>query len=336
VALPEILRRPLSLPVVASPMFIVSGPEMVVAQCTSGIVGSFPALNARPASLLTDWLSQITEQNASFAAANPDRPVAPFAVNQIVHRSNDRLEHDLQLCVDHQVPIVITSLGAREDVNEAVHSYGGIVLHDVINDRFAHKAIEKGADGLIAVAAGAGGHAGTQSPFALVREIRRWFDGPVLLSGAIAHGRSVLAAQVAGADLAYVGSAFLSTHEANAAEEYKDMIVSSSAADIVYSNLFTGVHGNYLRGSIVAAGLDPDALPESDPTAMDFGTGGDDDQPKAKAWRDIWGSGQGVGAIDRRRSVAELVAQLRAEYDEALAAPIWDGRRELSLAPAPA
>ncbi len=331
-ALPEILRRPLALPVVASPMFIVSGPEMVVAQCTAGVVGSFPALNARPQAMLTDWLAQISEETTSFAAAHPDRPVAPFAVNQIVHRSNDRLEADLQACVDHEVPIVITSLGAREDVNEAVHSYGGIVLHDVINDRFAHKAVEKGADGLIAVAAGAGGHAGAQSPFALLREIRAWFDGPLLLSGALAHGRSILAAQVAGADLAYVGSAFLATHEANAAEGYKDMVVSSRASDVVYSNLFTGVHGNYLRGSIEAAGLDPDALPESDPSTMDFGTGGDDAQPKAKAWRDIWGSGQGIGAIDRRLSVAELVEQLRAQYDEALAAPVWDGRREATLA----
>lgn len=336
-ALPEILRRPLALPVVASPMFIVSGPEMVIAQCTSGVIGSFPSLNARPASLLDEWLSRITEENAAFAAAHPDRPVAPFAVNQIVHRSNDRLEQDLQRCVDHEVPIVITSLGAREEVNEAVHSYGGIVLHDVINDRFAHKAIEKGADGLIAVAAGAGGHAGTHSPFALVREIREWFDGPLLLSGSIAHGASILAAQVAGADLAYVGSAFLSTHEANAVDGYKDMIVSSKAADIVYSNLFTGVHGNYLRGSIEAAGLDPEALPESDPSAMDFGTGGSagsgagDDKPAAKAWRDIWGSGQGIGAISRRQSVGELVAQLRAEYDTALATPVWDGGRELTL-----
>ena len=332
-ALPEILRRPLALPVVASPMFIVSGPEMVIAQCTSGVIGSFPSLNARPASLLDEWLSRIQEETAAFAAANPDRPVAPFAVNQIVHRSNDRLEQDLQMCVDHEVPIVITSLGAREEVNEAVHSYGGIVLHDVINDRFAHKAIEKGADGLIAVAAGAGGHAGTHSPFALVREIREWFDGPVLLSGSIAHGASILAAQVAGADLAYVGSAFLSTHEANAVDDYKDMIVSSKAADIVYSNLFTGVHGNYLRGSIEAAGLDPDALPESDPSAMNFGTGGDagDDKPAAKAWRDIWGSGQGIGSISRRQSVADLVAQLRSEYDAALATPVWDGGRELTL-----
>ncbi len=312
--LPEILRVPLSLPVVASPMFIASGPELVVAQCTAGVIGSFPALNARPASQLHDWLDQITEQNASFASAHPDRPVAPFAVNQIVHRSNDRLEQDLQAVVEHEVPIVITSLGARPDINEAVHSYGGIVLHDVVNDRFARKAIEKGADGLIAVAAGAGGHAGTLSPFALINEIRAWFDGPLLLSGALAHGRSILAAQVAGADLAYVGSAFLATHEANVVEGYKEMIVASHADDIVYSNLFTGVHGNYLRGSITAAGLDPDDLPVSDPSAMDFGSGGTSD---AKAWKDIWGSGQGIGAVERRLSVAELVDQLKVQYDEA-------------------
>lgn len=321
-SLSEILRGPLTLPAVASPMFIVSGPELVVAQCRAGIVGSFPALNARPAEQLEDWLAEITERTAGHA---------PFAVNQIVHRSNDRLEHDLQKCVEHKVPIVITSLGAREDVNEAVHSYGGIVLHDVINDRFAHKAIEKGADGLIAVAAGAGGHAGTISPFALIREIRQWFDGPLLLSGAMAHGRSVLAAQVAGADLAYIGSAFLATNEANNTDEYKQMIVDSAASDIVYSNLFTGVHGNYLRGSITAAGLDPDDLPQSDPSKMSFGTGGEDGVDQAKAWRDIWGSGQGIGAIDRRLSVAQLVTQLRAQYDEALATPIWDGRESRSL-----
>lgn len=316
-SLPEVLRRPLTLPVVGSPMFIASGPELVVAQCTAGVIGAFPSLNARPASMVNDWLQQITEQRTAFAQAHPDQPVAPFACNQIVHRSNDRLEHDLALVVEHQVPIVITSLGAREDVNEAVHSYGGIVLHDVINDRFAHKAIEKGADGLIAVAAGAGGHAGAMSPFALVREIRAWFDGPLLLSGAIAHGRSILAAQAAGADFAYVGSAFLSTHEANVVEDYKDMIVASSASDIVYSNLFTGVHGNYLRGSIVAAGLDPDQLGESDPSSMTFAE--DDSTSGAKPWKDIWGSGQGIGAVERRQSTAELVAQLKREYDEAAA-----------------
>lgn len=326
--LPDILRRPMALPVVASPLFIVSGPELVVAQCTAGVIGSFPALNARPASMLGDWLDQITEQTQSFGEKNPDRPVAPFAVNQIVHRSNDRLEADVQMCVDHEVPIVITSLGARPEINDAIHSYGGIVLHDVISDRFAHKAIEKGADGLIAVAAGAGGHAGTTSPFALLREIRQWFDGPLLLSGAIAHGASILAAQVAGADLAYVGSAFMSTHEANNSEAYKQMLVDSSSADIVYSNLFTGVHGNYLRGSIEASGLDPDDLPVSDPSAMNFGSGGNTD---AKAWRDIWGSGQGVGSLDRRQSTAELVEQLRRQYDDARSAPIFDGRDQVAL-----
>lgn len=318
--LPEILRRPLSLPVVAAPLFIVSGPELVIAQCRAGVIGSFPALNARPAPMLRDWLAQITEQTAGYA---------PFAVNQIVHRSNDRLEADLQACVDFEVPIVITSLGAREDVNTAVHAYGGIVLHDVISDRFARKAIEKGADGLIAVAAGAGGHAGTTSPFALIREIRQWFDGPLLLSGALAHGRSVLAAQVAGADFAYVGSAFLATHEADNADAYKQMVVESGASDIVYSNLFTGVHGNYLRGSITAAGLDADALPDSDPSAMKFGS---EDGAQSKAWRDIWGSGQGIGAIDRTSSVADLVTRLRAQYAEALAAPIWTGRGSAVLA----
>ena len=327
--LPEILRRPLALPVVASPLFIVSGPELVVAQCTAGVIGSFPALNARPASMLRDWLDQVTEQTADFAAAHPDRPVAPFAVNQIVHRSNDRLDEDVQACVDHRVPIVITSLGAREDVYEAVHSYGGIVLHDVVDDRFARKAVEKGADGLVAVAAGAGGHAGTLSPFALLAEIRSWFDGPLLLSGAMATGRSILAAQVAGADLAYVGSAFLATHEANAVDGYKDLVVSSRASDVVYSNLFTGVHGNYLRGSIEAAGLDPDALAQSDPSAMDFGSGG---SSAAKAWRDIWGAGQGVGSITRRESVADLVARLCREYDNALAAGVWTGAGAAAVA----
>ena len=330
-ALPEILRTPLALPAVASPMFIASGPELVIAQCQAGIIGSFPALNARPQPLLDEWLTRIRSELDAFAAANPDQPVAPFAVNQIVHKSNDRLEQDMASVVAAQVPIVITSLGAREDVNEAVHSYGGIVLHDVINNRFAHKAIEKGADGLIAVATGAGGHAGTTSPFALVREIREWFDGPLLLSGAMGHGRSILAAQAAGADFAYIGSAFLSTHEANVTDGYKDMIVESTADDIVYSNLFTGVHGNYLRGSIEAAGLDPANLPVSDPSAMSFGSGGSSD---AKAWKDIWGSGQGIGAIGERLSVAELVAQFRAQYDEALAAPIWTGSRTTTLTPA--
>jgi len=328
-ALPDILRRPLTIPVVGSPLFIVSGPDLVIAQCKAGVIGSFPSLNARPAPVFREWLTRIEEELAAHDDQHPERPSAPFAVNQIVHRSNDRLEEDLQACVDFKVPIVITSLGAREDVNEAIHSYGGIVLHDVINDRFAHKAIEKGADGLIAVAAGAGGHAGTQSPFALLREIRRWFDGPLLLSGAISHGASILAAQVAGADLAYVGSAFISTDEANAVDGYKDLLVRSGASDIVYSNLFTGIHGNYLRGSIEAAGMDPDDLPESDPSAMDFGSGGNTD---AKAWKDIWGAGQGVGNVSRRQSVADLVEQLRAEYVEALNAPVWTGRASVPVA----
>jgi len=312
--LPPILSGPLSVPLVASPMFIASGPELVSAQCQAGVVGSFPALNARPQSMLVDWLQQITESNADYAARHPEEYVAPFAVNQIVHRSNERLEQDLEVIVEHRVPIVITSLGARKEVNEAVHSYGGIVLHDVISNEFAHKAIDKGADGIVAVAAGAGGHAGTQSPFALLQEIRRWFDGPLLLSGSIAHGRSILAAQAAGADLAYAGTAFLATEEARSAEDYKNMIVDSTAKDIVYSNLFTGVHGNYLRGSIVAAGLDPDDLPESDPSAMNFGSGGNTD---AKAWRDIWGAGQGLGAIESVVPARELVQRLRDEYEQA-------------------
>jgi nitronate monooxygenase len=311
-SLPPILSDRLRLPVVASPMFIVSGPELVVAQSISGVVGSFPALNARPQSMLRDWLTRITEELAKYDAGNPERPAAPYAVNLIVHKSNDRLAEDLATVVEFRVPIVITSLGARPDVNEAVHSYGGVVLHDVINNVFARKAVEKGADGLIAVASGAGGHAGAQSPFALVQEIRDWFDGPLLLSGAIAHGRSVLAAQAAGADLAYVGSAFIATGEANADPRYKQMIVDSTAADIVYSNLFTGVHGNYLRGSIEAAGLDPDRLPQSDPSAMDFGTG--DTESDAKPWRDIWGSGQGIGAVETIVPAAQVVERLAREY----------------------
>ncbi|MFD5015789.1 NAD(P)H-dependent flavin oxidoreductase [Streptomyces chartreusis] len=298
-----------------SPLFIASGPDLVIAQCQAGVIGSFPALNARPASLLADWLDRITEENASYAAGHPEAVVAPFAVNQIVHRSNDRLELDMGVIVEHQVPIVITSLGARPEINDAVHSYGGIVLHDVTSNEFGRKAIEKGADGLIAVAAGAGGHAGTQSPFALVQEIREWFDGPLLMSGAIAHGRSILAALAAGADLAYVGSAFLSTVEADNSPAYKQMIVDSTAKDIVYSNLFTGVHGNYLRGSIAATGLDPDGLPESDPSAMSFAS---DDDIRAKPWKDIWGSGQGIGAIKQTRTVAELVAAFKTQYDDAV------------------
>lgn len=314
-SLPAVLQGPFSLPILAAPMFIASGPQLVKAQCQAGVIGSFPALNARPISLLDEWLHEIREANDAFAAANPDAVVAPFAVNQIVHRTNERLEEDLELIVKHKVPIVITSLGAREEVNEAVHSYGGIVLHDVIHNQFAHKAIAKGADGLIAVAAGAGGHAGTQSPFALVQEIRAWFDGPLILSGAIAHGRSILAALAAGADMAYVGSAFLSTTEANITDEYRQMILDSHASDVVYSNYFTGIHGNYLRGSIAAAGHDPDALPVSDPTAMSFRSNGSSD---AKAWRDIWGSGQGIGVLNEQLSARQLVDQLSTQYQEAI------------------
>lgn len=315
--LPSPLFDRLRLPVIGSPLFIVSGPDLVIAQCKAGIVGSFPALNARPQSLLDEWLHRITEELAAHNRDHPDRPAAPFAVNQIVHRSNDRLEADLATCARWQVPIIITSLGAREDLNQAVHGWGGITLHDVINDRFARKAIEKGADGLIPVAAGAGGHAGTISPFALVQEIRQWFDGPVALSGSIAHGRSVLAAQAMGADLAYVGSAFIATHEANADAAYKASIVEGRAGDIVYSSLFTGVHGNYLRASIAAAGLDPDNLPEGDLSTMNFGSGGNEAK---KAWRDIWGSGQGIGAVGAVVSAGELVDRLEREYRDAAAA----------------
>jgi nitronate monooxygenase len=316
-ALPPILRDRLRLPVIASPLFIISGPELVISQCKAGVVGSFPSLNARPISQLDEWLAQITEELAAWDKANPDRPSAPFAANQIVHRTNNRLEEDIELCAKYKVPIMITSLGAREDVNEAVHAWGGITLHDVITDRFAHKAIEKGADGLIPVAAGAGGHAGGTSPFALVQEIREWFDGPVALSGAIAHGRSILSAQAMGADLAYIGSAFIATQEARAVEGYKDMIVESAADDIVYSNLFTGVHGNYLRPSIIKAGLDPDNLPQSDPSKMNFGSGGNQE---AKAWRDIWGCGQGIGAVKDIPTAGQMVDRLSAEYEAAKAA----------------
>jgi len=304
----------LSLPVIGAPLFLISTPELVLAQCKSGVVGAFPALNARPPELLDEWLGRIREELARFDELHPDAPAAPFAVNQIVHKSNDRLDRDLDACVKHRVPIVITSLGAREDVNRAVHDYGGIVLHDVIHVTHAKKALEKGADGLIAVAHGAGGHAGTLSPFALVQEIREFWAGPLVLAGAIANGRSILAARVLGADLAYVGSAFIATREANASDAYKRAIVDAHAADIVYTNLFSGVHGNYLRSSIVAAGLDPDHLPESDPSKMSFGS------DRVKPWRDIWGSGQGVGAIHDVESVAELVARFRAEYDQALSA----------------
>lgn len=309
-SLPPVLQR-LRLPVIGSPLFIISTPELVIAQCKAGIVGSFPALNARPQTLLDEWLHRITEELAAWDRDHPDSPAAPFAVNQIVHRSNARLEADVETCARWRVPIVVTSLGAREDLNTAVRGWGGITLHDVIDDRFAHKAVEKGATGLIAVAAGAGGHAGVLSPFALVAEIRRWFDGPLALSGAIATGRAVLAAQAMGADLAYIGSAFIATAEANAAEGYKAMVTTSNAGDIVYSNLFTGVHGNYLRGSITAAGMDPDKLPQGDLSTMDFGTG---EGSKAKAWKDIWGAGQGVGAVDRVLPTADLVARLAAEY----------------------
>ena len=310
-SLPPFLAQKLRLPVIAAPLFIISTPDLVLAQCRAGIVGAFPALNARPKEALEEWLQRITRELAEYDAAHPDAPSAPFAVNQIVHRSNDRLEHDLALCVKYRVPIVITSLGARTDVFEAVHAYGGIVLHDVINVAFAHKAIDKGADGLIAVAAGAGGHAGTISPFALVAEIRSWFDGPLALSGAISTGGGILAARAAGADVAYIGSAFIATEEANAAEAYKQAVVQASAADIVYSNLFTGVHGNYLRSSIVAAGLDPDALPQSDPSQMNFGSA------STKAWRDIWGAGQGIGGIDAVVPTAQRIAQWSREYEAA-------------------
>jgi nitronate monooxygenase len=312
-ALPPVFDK-LRLPVVGAPQFIIANPELVVEQCKAGIVGSFPALNARPQPLLDDWLTRIKDELAAWDEAHPDTPAAPFAVNQIVHRTNERLDADVALCVKHKVPIVITSLGARPDVNEAIHSYGGIVLHDIINVTFAKKALEKGADGLIAVCAGAGGHAGTLSPFALIHEIREFFDGPLLLSGAIASGRGILAAQAMGADLAYIGSAFIATKEANAPEGYKKMIVDSSAGDIVYSSLFTGVHGNYLKGSIAAAGLDPEKLPESDPSKMSFGGG---EGSKAKAWKDIWGAGQGVGAVHEVLSAAELIARFKREYDAA-------------------
>lgn len=312
--LPPVLQN-LPLPVIASPMFIVSTPKLVIEQCKAGIVGSMPALNARPASQLDEWLHEIEETLAAYNRAHPDQPAAPYAINQIVHKSNDRLEHDMEAVVRRKVPIIITSLGARTDVNEAIHSYGGVVLHDIINNMFAHKAIEKGADGLIAVAAGAGGHAGVKSPFALVQEIRQWFDGPIALSGAIATGGAVLAAQAMGADFGYIGSAFIATHEARASDAYKQAIVEGTSDDIVYSSLFTGVHGNYLKASIRASGLDPDNLPESDPSKMSFGGG----EGSKKAWKDIWGSGQGIGAVTEVTSVAEYVARLQREYAEARA-----------------
>ena len=308
--LPPVLAA-LRFPVIASPMFILSTPKLVIAQCKAGVVGSMPALNARPASQLDEWLDEITQALEAHNRAHPDQPAAPFAINQIVHKSNDRLEHDMGLCVKYKVPIIITSLGAREDINQAAHSYGGVVLHDIINNRFAHKAIEKGADGLIAVAAGAGGHAGVKSPFALVQEIREWFDGPIALSGAIANGGAILAARACGADFAYIGSAFIATEEARATDEYKQAVVDATSDDIVYSNLFTGVHGNYLAASIRNAGLDPEHLPESDPSKMNFGS------DAKKAWKDIWGCGQGIGAVKAVVPVAQLVARLQREYNEA-------------------
>ena len=313
--LPSILKDNLRLPVIASPLFIISHPELTLAQCKAGVVGAFPALNARPESQLDEWLSMMTEDLAAYNAANPEKPAAPFAVNQIVHTSNKRLEHDLGLCVKYKVPIVISSLGAVPEVNAAIHSYGGIVLHDVINNRHANSAIRKGADGLIAVATGAGGHAGTLSPFALVQEIREWFDGPLLLAGAIANGGAILAAQAMGADMAYIGSPFIATTEARASEAYKQAIVEANATDIVYSNYFTGIHGNYMKSSIIAAGMDPDNLPVADPSKMDFGAA----TSGAKAWKDIWGAGQGVGAGKAIEPVSALVDRLAAEYDAAKA-----------------
>lgn len=318
-ALPKQLQN-LRIPVIGSPLFIISNPDIVIEQCKAGIVGSFPALNARPGPVLEEWLKRITEELDAYNQANPDKPAAPFAVNQIVHKSNDRLMHDVEMCVKYKVPIIITSLGARVEVNDAIHSYGGIVLHDIINNRFAKKAVEKGADGLIAVASGAGGHAGTLSPFALIQEIREWFDGPVALSGSIATGDAVLAAQAMGADFGYIGSAFIATKEANADDRYKQAIVDYNADDIVYTNLFTGVHGNYLKPSIRDAGMDPDNLPESDPSKMSFGSGGSE---KSKAWKDIWGCGQGIGAVDAIRTTAEFVDILETQYNAA--------RKRLSL-----
>ena len=315
-SLPAVFNS-LRLPVIAAPLFIISNPQLVIAQCIAGVVGSMPSLNARPASQLDEWLAEITQALEAHNRAHPEQPAAPYAINQIVHKSNDRLEQDMAVCAKYKVPIVITSLGARPDVNQAVHGWGGVVLHDIINNTFARKAIEKGADGLIAVAAGAGGHAGVKSPFALVQEIRQWFDGPLALSGSIATGHAVLAAQACGADLAYIGSAFIATHEARASDAYKQMIVQSNSDDIVYSNLFTGVHGNYLKGSIINAGMDPDHLPQSDPSTMNFGG------ESKKAWKDIWGCGQGIGVVNEVTSTAALVQRLQDEYQQA--------RRRLSL-----
>jgi nitronate monooxygenase len=321
-SMPALFKGRLSIPAIGAPLFIVSVPDLVIAQCKAGIVGAFPALNARPPELLDEWLTRIKQELAAYDAAHPERPSAPFAVNQIVHRSNNRLEHDLALCEKHKVPIIITSLGAREEVNEAAHRWGGIVLHDVINQKFAHKAIEKGADGLILVAAGAGGHAGVISPFAFVAETRAWFDGPIALSGAIANGRAIRAARLLGADFAYIGSAFIATREANAVERYKEMVATSGAEDIVYSNLFTGVHGNYLKPSIVAAGMDPENLPESDASKMSFGTDSSGERVRPKAWKEIWGSGQGIGSVRGVVGAAELIARLKKEYDEAFDPPL--------------
>jgi nitronate monooxygenase len=310
-ALPPILQK-LPLPIIGAPLFIISNPKLVIEQCKAGVVGSMPALNARPAAQLDEWLAEITETLAAYDRAHPDRPAAPFAINQIVHKSNDRLEHDLQVCAKYRVPIIITSLGARTDVNDAVHAWGGVVLHDVISNAFAHKAIEKGADGLIAVAAGAGGHASVKSPFAMVQEIREWFDGPLALSGSIASGGAVLAAQAMGADFAYIGSAFIATEEARAVDAYKQMITESNSDDIVYSNFYTGIHGNYLKGSIRNAGMDPDNLPDSDPSKMNFASG--EGANAAKAWKDIWGCGQGIGAVREIVPASALVQRLEREY----------------------
>ena len=315
-SLPPVLQK-IEFPVIGSPLFIISNPKLVIAQCIAGVVGSMPALNARPASQLDEWLAEITETLAAHDKAHPDRPAAPFAINQIVHKSNDRLEHDLQVCAKYKVPITITSLGAREEVNQAVHSWGGVVLHDVINNVYAHKAIDKGADGLIPVAAGAGGHASVKSPFAMIQEIREWFGGPVALSGSIASGGAILAAQAMGADFAYIGSAFIATDEARAVDAYKQMITTSNSDDIVYSNFYTGVHGNYLKGSIRNAGMDPDNLPQSDPSKMNFSSG--DSGIAAKAWKDIWGCGQGIGAVREVVPAAELIARFKREYAEAKA-----------------
>ncbi|MES2751467.1 MAG: nitronate monooxygenase family protein [Pseudomonadota bacterium] len=321
-SMPALFKNRLSIPAIGSPLFIVSGPDLVIAQCKAGIVGSFPALNARPAAMLDEWLHRIKEELAAHDKAHPDRLSAPFAVNQIVHKSNNRLDQDLAVCEKHKVPLVITSLGAREELNQAVHGWGGITFHDVINQKFAHKAVEKGADGLVLVSAGAGGHAGAISPFAFVAETRQWFDGPIALSGAIGNGRAIRAARVLGADFAYIGSAFIATQEANAPENYKTMVASSTAEDIVYSNLFTGVHGNYLKPSIVAAGMDPDNLPASDPSKMNFGTDASGERNKPKAWKEIWGSGQGIGSVDKVVPVAEMVARFKAEYEAAIDAPL--------------